>query len=83
MSILGWIILGALWVALSILSCNALDNHCKKKYMLIINKEVHYFEYYQDALDYIKVKEVDSEIEYQLYIKDNGVYVFDMGKFKD
>ena len=58
-----------------------LDNHYKKKYMLVINKEVYYFEFYQDVIDYVALQEVDGEKEYQLFVKDAGKYIFISGKF--
>lgn len=76
MQILGWILLGIIWMSFSALICSTMDNSVNKKYMLVINNQVKYFQSYQQAIDYIRVREVDEELEYKLFVRDKGEYIF-------
>ena len=48
----------------------------KSHYMLIIDNDIKYFEFYQQVKDYIRVRTFTQVLNYQVFIRDNENYIF-------
>ena len=70
------ILMVSLWI-IALISIIALCTGSKKRYMLVSEKSISYFETWNEVVAFVKTEEsVDSAYDYKIFVKDGNYYTY-------